>query len=365
MKITILPGDGIGPEVTEAAVTVLTTVAEIHGIDISLDRQRIGGAAIREDGSPFPDATREACVNSDAVFLGAVGDPSCDHLPPSERPEGGLLEMRRALGGFANLRPAKALPALISASPLRRDVFEGTDLLIVRELLGGIYFGQPRGVDADGKRAYNTMEYSIPEIERVARVAFEAAQGRRKKLASVDKANVLETSQLWRATVASIAKDYPDVEVENLYVDACAMHLVTDPKRFDVILTENMFGDILSDEAAVLTGSLGTLPSATIGGKVDLYEPIHGSAPQIAGKNIANPIGAIASIAMMFRYTANRPEIATAIERAIDEVISDGYRTIDIVGDQQNTDVSTSRMGDLIASRVVETAELNHYFHAV
>ena len=365
MKVTILPGDGIGPEVTDAAVKVLTTVANIYGIEISLDWQRIGGAAIREDGSPFPEATREACVNGDAVFLGAVGDPSFDHLPPSERPEGGLLGMRRALGGFANLRPAKALPALISASPLRRDVFEGTDLLIVRELLGGIYFGEPRGVDADGKRAYNTMAYSIAEIERVARVAFEAAQGRRKKLASVDKANVLETSQLWRATVANIAKEYPDVEVENLYVDACAMHLVTDPKRFDVILTENMFGDILSDEAAVLTGSLGTLPSATIGGSVDLYEPIHGSAPQIAGKNIANPIGAIASIAMMFRYTADRPEIAAAIERAIDEVVNDGYRTADIIAGEGETEVSTSRMGELIASRAVETAELNHYFHAV
>jgi 3-isopropylmalate dehydrogenase len=365
MKVTILPGDGIGPEVTEAAVKVLTTVAEFHSIPLSLDWQRIGGSAIREDGNPFPDATREACVNSDAVFLGAVGDPSFDHLPPSKRPEGGLLEMRRALGGFANLRPAKALPALISASPLRRDVFEGTDLLIVRELLGGIYFGQPRGVDEDGLRAYNTMAYSVSEIERVARVAFEAARRRRKKLASVDKANVLETSQLWRATVANIAKDYPDVEVENLYVDACAMHLVTDPKRFDVILTENMFGDILSDEAAVLTGSLGTLPSATIGGNVDLYEPIHGSAPAIAGKNIANPIGAIASVAMMFRYTGNRPEIAEAIERSIDEVVEEGYRTIDIIGDTSNTEVSTSRMGELIAGRIVDVAELNHYFHAV
>ena len=365
MKVTILPGDGIGPEVTEAAVKVLSTVAEFYSIPLELDSQVIGGSAIRKTGSPFPDATRESCLASDAVFLGAVGDPSFDHLPPSERPEGGLLEMRQALGGFANLRPAKALPALINASPLRREIFEGTDLLIVRELLGGIYFGRPRGFEADRSRAFNTMVYSVPEIERVAHVAFEAAQGRRKKLASVDKANVLEASQLWRSTVADISKDYPDVEVENLYVDACAMHLVTDPKRFDVILTENMFGDILSDEGAVLTGSLGTLPSATIGGKIDLYEPIHGSAPQIAGQNIANPIGAIASVAMMFRYTANKPEVAATIERAIDDIVGEGYRTVDIMAGANETRVSTTEMGDLIATRAVDTAELNHYFHAV
>ena len=365
MKVTILPGDGIGPEVTAAAVNVLSTVADFYSISLTTDRQLIGGAAITETGSPFPDATRAACLASDAVFLGAVGDPTFDHLPPSARPEGGLLEMRRALGGFANLRPAKALTALIAASPLRREIFEGTDLLIVRELLGGIYFGQPRGLDEDGSRAYNTMAYSIDEIERVARVAFEAAQGRRKRLASVDKANVLETSQLWRATVAKVAGDYPDVEVENLYVDACAMHLVTDPKRFDVILTENMFGDILSDEAAVLTGSLGTLPSATIGGDVDLYEPIHGSAPQIAGKNIANPIGAIASVAMMFRYSANHEEAARTIERAIDEVVAEGYRTVDIIPSEKDTEVSTIRMGELIAARAVDAAERNHFFHAV
>jgi 3-isopropylmalate dehydrogenase len=265
---------------------------------------------------------------------------------PSQRPEIGLLKMRQHLGGYANLRPSKAYDALIDSSPLRREVFEGTDLLIVRELLGGLYFGEPRGFEDGDTSAHNTMRYSVAEVERVARIAFESARGRKKKVTSVDKANVLETSQLWRKTVTRVAADYPDVELDHLFVDACAMHLVTNPTRFDVVLTENLFGDILSDEAAVLTGSLGMLASATIGGKIDLYEPVHGSAPDIAGKDIANPIGAIASIAMMLRHTAKNESAACSIENAIERVLAEGHRTADIAGGGRS--ISTTAMGDLI-----------------
>jgi 3-isopropylmalate dehydrogenase len=260
--------------------------------------------------------------------------------------------MRQALGGFANLRPAFAYKSLIDSSPLRREVFEGTDMLIVRELLGGIYFGEPRGFSEGNDEGYNTMRYSRAEVERVARVAFEAARKRGKKLTSVDKANVLEASRLWRQTVDEISHDYPDITVEHLFVDACAMHLVTNPSRFDVIVTENMFGDILSDEAAVLTGSLGMLASATIGGKVGLYEPIHGSAPDIAGQNIANPLGTIASVAMLFRYTAKNEEAAALIETAIEKVLEDGYRTADIARDDHQKSVSTQEMGRLVLENI-------------
>lgn len=362
MKITILPGDGVGPEVTRQAVRVLADVCDIFGIALETEEHLIGGAAIKATGSAFPDATREACVASDAVLLGAVGAPEFDDLEPSKRPEIGLLQLRKALGGFANLRPAKAFPELIDSSPLRREIFEGTDLLIVRELLGGLYFGEPRGDDGDS--AYNTMRYSVAEIERVARVAFETARGRRKKVTSIDKANVLETSRLWRKTVTRVAAEFPDVELEHGLVDSCAMHLVTSPTRFDVILTENMFGDILSDEAAVLTGSLGMLASATIGGDVDLYEPIHGSAPDIAGKNVANPLGAIASGAMLLRHTASNEAAANAIEDGIRKALEGGYRTKDLAA-AGSVAVSTEEMGGIVSRLAVENANICKAFHAV
>jgi len=365
MKITILPGDGIGPEVCRQSVAVLDHVATALGIGIETEEHLIGGAAIRETGSPFPPATEASCRASDAVLLGAVGTPEFDHLMPEDRPEMGLLKLRKALGGFANLRPAAAVPALIDSSPLRKEVFERTDLLIVRELLGGLYFGGPRGFSDDRNEAFNTMRYSVAEIERVAHVAFEAARGRRKKLTSVDKANVLETSRLWRETVTRVGKDYPDVELDHEFVDACAMHLVTNPTRFDVILTENLFGDILSDEAAVLTGSLGMLASATIGGKVDLYEPVHGSAPDIAGKDIANPLGAIASAAMLLRYTAKNETAAETVERAIHWVLQEGHRTADIAGRSGTMVCTTTEMGAMVADRAVELANVDRAYHAV
>lgn len=365
MKITVLPGDGIGPEVTHEAVRIMTDVADAFSIDIQTEEHLVGGIAISETGSPFPDITRESCVSSDAVFLGAVGTPEFDHLPPHQRPEIGLLGLRQALGGFANLRPAKAVPALIDSSPLRPEIFAGTDLLIVRELLGGLYFGTPRGFDEDRTGGFNTMRYSVEEIERVARISFEAALGRRQKVTSVDKANVLETSQIWRETVTRVAQDYPSVELEHLFVDACAMHLVTAPTQFDVILTENLFGDILSDEAAVLTGSLGMLASATIGSEIGLYEPVHGSAPQIAGKNIANPIGTIASAALLLRYSAKNEAAATAIEDAVEAVLNDGYRTVDIARVNYDKVLSTQEMGSLIGNRALQNANTKLARHAV
>ncbi len=362
MKITVLAGDGIGVEVTREAVKVLNEISVIFGLEIETDEQLIGGAAIQAKGLPLPVETKESCLNSDAVLLGAVGSPEFDHLLPEQRPEIGLLQLRQLLGGFANLRPAKAIPALIDSSPLRREIFEGTDLLIVRELLGGLYFGQPREISES--EAFNTMRYSVAEIERVARVAFESARSRRGKVTSVDKANVLETSRLWRETVTKVAKDYPEITLEHLFVDACAMHLVTNPTRFDVILTENLFGDILSDEAAVLTGSLGMLASATIGGKVDLSEPVHGSAPDIAGRNIANPLGAIASAAMLLRHTAKNETAAEAIEKAIEKVLAEGWRTADISDDKTDS-ARTDEMGDLVAKHAVEFANVRYAFHAV
>jgi 3-isopropylmalate dehydrogenase len=365
MLITVLPGDGIGEEVTSQAIRVLKEVSSIFGVELETQTALIGGVAIREAGDPFPEATRTACLEAKAVLLGSVGSPDFDDLPPDQRPEIGLLRLRQALGGFANLRPSRAVPALIDSSPLRREIFDGTDLVIVRELLGGLYYGQPRGVDDANTEAFNTLKYSVPEIERVARVAFEIARSRRSKLTSVDKANVLEVSRLWRQTVDRIAKDFPDVEVDHLFVDACAMFLVTQPTRFDVVLTENMFGDILSDEAAVLTGSLGMLASATVGGNIDLYEPVHGSAPDIAGKNIANPLGAIASAALLARYTIENENVASTIERAIDQVLEDGYRTADLAPIGWPKMVSTDVMGDLVLQNAIDHANVSHAYHAV
>ncbi|MGD9562791.1 MAG: 3-isopropylmalate dehydrogenase [Pyrinomonadaceae bacterium] len=356
MKVTVLPGDGIGPEVTREAMGVLTSVASAFELEIETEEHLIGGVAIREKGSPLPEETKAACLNSEAVFLGAVGSPDFDHLPPERRPEAGLLGLRKTLGGFANLRPSKAVNALIDSSPLRPEIFSGTDLLIVRELLGGLYFGTPRGFEDDRSAGYNTMRYSVEEIERVARVAFESARIRKKKVTSVDKANVLETSQIWRETVTRVGKEFPDVELDHLFVDACAMHLVTAPTQFDVILTENLFGDILSDEAAVLTGSLGMLASATIGSDIGLYEPVHGSAPQIAGKNIANPLGTIASTAMLLRYSAKNEAAAAAIEDAIEKVLEDGCRTADLAPSGYAQLVSTEEMGRLVRERAIDAA---------
>jgi len=367
LKITILEGDGIGPEVTREAVRVLRAIATLHGHEFSFDQRLIGGAAIKEHGSPLPTATLDACLAGDAVLLGAVGAPEFDSLPPAGRPEAGLLLLRRALGGFANLRPAISYDAISAASPLRPEVSRGANILIVRELLGGLYFGEPRGRSGenDNSVAFNTMSYSVPEIERVARVAFEAAMKRGKKVTSVDKANVLETSQLWRATVSQIGRDYPRVTLEHLYVDACAMHLITDPRRFDVLLTENLFGDILSDEAAAITGSLGMLGSATIGGDVGLYEPVHGSAPDIATRGIANPFGAMASAAMLLRYSGRLEREADDIDEAIQAVLNAGYRTLDISSNGSGYIATTSEIGELVAEAVAEIADVRHAYHAV
>ncbi|MEN3326395.1 MAG: 3-isopropylmalate dehydrogenase [Acidobacteriota bacterium] len=362
-RITILPGDGIGPEVTLEAVRVLQTVAAIHGYRFEFDEHAIGGVAIKRFGSPLPRTTLDAALASDAVLLGAVGSPEFDRVPPNQRPEAGLLLLRSALGGYANLRPAIAYSSIAACSPVRAEVACGTDILIVRELLGGLYFGEPRGIDSG--IATNTMRYSVEEIERVARVAFEAARKRRGKVTSVDKANVLETSQLWRQTVIRVSQDYPDVTLEHLYVDACAMHLIANPRRFDVLLTENLFGDILSDEAAVITGSLGMLASASIGGEVGLYEPVHGSAPDIVGQSAANPCGAIASAAMMLRYSFGLEQDAGDIETAIQDVLEAGYRTPDIAEGTGGYVVTTSEFGELICQAVTEIADMRHAYHAV
>lgn len=362
-KILILAGDGIGPEVTEEAIRVLRTAAEHGDHRFVFQRAPIGGVAIEAHGTPLPESTKKAALASDAVFLGAVGDNKFNALPPGERPEAGLLAIRAALGGYANLRPAFAHPALAHNSPLRPEVLEGADILFVRELLGGLYFGQPRTWDRSANEAWNTMRYTRGEVERVARVAFELARGRRKKLTSVDKANVLEVSQLWRATVNEVAKDYPDVQVEHEFVDAMAMHLMNKPTRFDVVLTENLFGDILSDEAGVISGSLGVLPSATLGGAVNLYEPVHGSAPDIAGQGLANPIGAILTAAMLLRHTAELEHEAQAVEQAVRQVLEQGARTRDLARGNEEW-ISTQEMGARIHDALVASLRTERITHA-
>ncbi len=358
LKIALLAGDGIGPEVTQEAVNTLNAVAEFGGHTFEYTPLRIGGTAIDADGTPLPDATVQGCLASDAVLLGAVGDNKFNMLPPSERPEAGLLKIRAALGGFANLRPATAYKALADNSPLRPEITDGADILFVRELLGGLYFGQPRAWDKQTGRAHNTMVYTEQEVERVARIAFDLAIKRRNKLTSVDKANVLETSQMWRFVVEKVAKEFPAVRLEHQLVDSMAIHLMNRPRDFDVVLTENLFGDILSDESGVITGSLGMLPSATLGGKVNLYEPVHGSAPDIAGQGKANPIGAILTAAMVLRHSAGLEREAKIIEDAVVQVLDAGYRTTDIargnIAGQQT--VSTTKMGELVLDRV--TADL-------
>jgi 3-isopropylmalate dehydrogenase len=362
VKIAVLPGDGIGPEVIAEAVRVLQVVAHAFGHDFELREYPIGANAIHSQGAALPEATLAGCLASDAVLLGAVGDPSVDRLPRAERPEAGLLRLRAALGAFANLRPARTEPALVDATPYRPECVAGADVLIVRELLGGLYYGQPRALTE--RSAENTMRYTRDEVERVTRVAFAQARGRRRRLTSVDKANVLETSQLWRRTVADVAREYPDVTLEHMYVDACAMRLAMEPTHFDVIVTENLFGDILSDQAAALAGSIGMLASASIGGRVGLYEPVHGSAPTIAGQNIANPFGAIGSAAMLLRHSARLPREAGLIEAAVRAVLDAGIRPADL-SRFSHPAASTSEVGDAVVHALGELIDHQHAYHAV
>ena len=365
LSICVLPGDGIGPEVTKEAVRILKFVADTHSYDFRFTEALIGGAAIKKHGTPLPQSTIDVCLSSDAVLLGAVGTPEFDHLPSEKRPEAGLLGIRRALGGFANLRPAISYESISDCSPIREEIVKGSDIMFVRELLGGLYFGEPRGFVGKRESAFNTMKYSVTEIERVARVAFDLAGKRRKKVTSVDKANVLETSQLWREVVTTLSKDYPDIKLEHMYVDACSMKLVTSPRSFDVVLTENLFGDILTDEAAAISGSLGMLASATIGGKVGLYEPVHGSAPDIAGKNKANPLGAIASAAMLLRHSAKLNQDAKDIEEAIREVLDSGYRTSDLDNGNAKYVLETAEMGGMVEHALSEVVDRRRAYHAV
>ena len=364
LKIALLPGDGVGPEVTEEAVRVLKDVAEHAGTALQFSTHSIGGVAIDADGVGLPEATLEACLGAKAVLLGAVGHPKFEGRLPSERPEAALLALRQALGGYANLRPAICYTALAKRTAFQPDRVRGANLLIIRELLGGLYYGEPRGFEASGNTAFNTLIYSRHEIERVARVAFQRARERRRKVASIDKANVLETSRLWRSVVSDIGREYPDIELEHVYVDTAAMRLATSPTSFDVMLCDNLFGDILSDQAASVAGSLGLLPSATLGGRVDLYGPVHGSAPDIAGKGWANPIGAIASAAMLLRFTAGMDKEAAEIDHAIDDALANGARTRDLAASGERA-LSTREMGQAIVDALHEIRDRRHSYHAV
>ncbi len=347
LKICLCPGDGIGPEVTREAVRILEHIGKKYNHKLETSEALLGGIAIHQTGTPFPDETKAKALEADATLMGAVGLPEFDNWAPEKRPERGLLGIRNALGVYANLRPVRSYKALLDSSPLKNDRIDGTDMIIVRELLGGVYYGTPRGIFGEGpdQRGVNTMAYTRAEIERLARMGFHLARGRRKKVTSVDKSNVLEVSQLWRMVVTDVAKDFPDVELDHLLVDNCAMQLVLNPKRFDVVLMENMFGDILSDEGAVLAGSIGMLPSASIGDQkpsgawVGLYEPVHGSAPDIAGQNKANPLGAIGSVAAMLEYSFGLKEEATAVNRAMEEVLNAGRVTRDLGGSSSTEEV--------------------------
>ncbi len=359
-KLAVLPGDGIGPEITAEAVKVLEAVGSRFGHDFSWQRGLLGGVAIDETEMALPDDTLKMCRRSDAVLLGAVGDPKWDNDPQARvRPEDGLLALRKGLGLFANLRPIKVFPVLIDAANLKPEVVKGVDFIFVRELTGGVYFGRPRKrwQTSRGRRAVDSMVYSETEIERILRVGFELARRRLKKLVSVDKANVLESSRLWRQVAMEVAGEYPDVELEHMFVDACAMRLIQNPTYFDVLVTENMFGDILTDEASMLAGSLGMLPSASLAGIpregasiFGLYEPAHGSAPRRAGLNMANPIATILSIAMMLRYSFGLLKEAQVVEDAVSKVLNEGYRTYDIMAEGK-VKVGTKEMGDLIANK--------------
>jgi 3-isopropylmalate dehydrogenase len=355
-KIAVLPGDGIGPEVVQEATQVLNQIAILYDFRVEYEEGLVGGASIDAYGKPLVDSVLKLAKESHAVLLGAMGGPKWDGLDYSIRPERALLALRQELGLFANLRPVKLFSALAPASTLRREVVEGTDLLVVRELTGGIYFGQPKGVTQlpDGtERGVNTEVYTTPEIERIAHVAFEAGRRRRKKVTSVDKANVLEATELWRKVVTRVHKEngYGDVQLEHMLVDNCAMQLIRDPKQFDVIVTTNMFGDILSDEAAMLTGSIGMLPSASLGGKVGMYEPVHGSAPDIAGKDLANPLATILTVGMMLRHSLDQGKAAEHVERAVEGVLNEGYRTGDIQEEGCRL-VGCREMGRLVREKI-------------
>jgi 3-isopropylmalate dehydrogenase len=346
-KIALLPGDGIGPEVTEQAKKVLESIGEISKIDFEFKEGLIGAVAIDAVGDPFPRETEELCLNSDAILFGAIGHPKYDNDPTVEvRPEQGLLRMRKQLGLYANIRPVKSYDILNEVSPLKAHLIKDVDLVVFRELTGGIYFGERDKTDND---AFDTCRYSIHEIRRISKLAFKAAKKRRKKVTLVDKANVLATSQLWREAVQELAADYSDIELEFMYVDTAAMKIIQDPKNFDVILTENMFGDILSDEASVLTGSLGMLPSASIGSKIALYEPIHGSYPEVAGQNRANPIAAILSAGMLLDYSFGMVNERRIIQKVIDDALTNGEVTEDLT---QGKAISTSQFGDKIVERI-------------
>ncbi|MCH9814389.1 MAG: 3-isopropylmalate dehydrogenase [Epsilonproteobacteria bacterium] len=349
-KIAVIKGDGIGPEIVDEAIKVLDAVSVNTDCEFVYKEYLMGGIAYDITGDPLPEETVEGCKNADAVLFGAIGGEKWDNLPRDKRPESGLLRLRKALALYANFRPVKVYDELLDASTLKSEVIEGVDLLVMRELTGGIYFGQPR--EKGNESAFNTMVYTKDEIIRIAKMAFEAAQKRRQKVCSVDKANVLEVSQLWRETVEEVATGYPDVTLSHMYVDNAAMQLVRDPKQFDVILTGNIFGDILSDEASMISGSIGLLPSASVGGVVGLYEPIHGSAPDIAGQGIANPIATIASASMMLRFALAEEKAADKIDKAIDQLLKEGYRTKDISSYGANEVCSTTEVGSIIADYV-------------
>ena len=351
-NILVLPGDGIGPEVCDEAIKVLKHLNDIYKLDIVIEESAVGGSAYEEFGNPLPEDTLKAAKGADAILLGAVGGPKWDNIDYELRPERALLGLRAELDLFANLRPAILSKYLSDSSSLKSDKVQDLNLLIVRELTGGIYFGEPRGRSKSGDSAFNTMIYSKTEIRRIGRIAFEAAQKRNKNLCSVDKANVLEVSVLWREVISELSEEYPDVELSHMLVDNAAMQLVRDPKQFDVIVTGNLFGDILSDIAAMLTGSIGMLPSASLNSEnKGMYEPVHGSAPDISGKELANPIAAILSVAMMLKYSFNMNEASSAIENSIQEVLSEGYRTYDLEGSEKNK-LSTSEMGNKIIEKI-------------
>jgi 3-isopropylmalate dehydrogenase len=360
--IAVLPGDGIGKEVTKGAVEVLKAIGQCFNHQFEFTYGLIGGEAIDEEGTPFPSSTLEMCQKADAVLLGAVGGIKWNRLPAHMRPEKGLLALRKELDVYANLRPVSFYPSLLEASPLKKEYVEDVDFIIVRELTGGLYFGKPSGrnIDQEGEEtAIDTLIYKRAEIKRIVKTAFDIAANRKKKVTSVDKANVLESSRLWREVTEEVAKQYPDVQFEHMLVDAAAMHLIRNPKHFDVIVTENMFGDILSDEASMLTGSLGMLPSASLSmDGPSLYEPIHGSAPDIAGQNKANPIAAILSMAMMLRHSFGMEEEATVIEKAVEQVLSAGYRTADLSVDGQPF-ISTTKMVEEIIDAIVDDSAIS------
>lgn len=354
-QIAVLPGDGIGVEIVPQAIKALEAISEKYGHSFNFIQGLVGGAAYDVKGHPLPDETLQLCERSDAVLLGAIGGPKWDDLPVELRPEAGaLLPLRKELALYANLRPCIVFPSLMHASTLKEEVLQGVDILVIRELTGGLYFGEKsREKTADGQKATDVLTYSTYEIERIARFAFDAARQRQRKLCSVDKANVLESSRLWRETVMDLAREYPDVEVTHMYVDNCSMQLIRNPRQFDVIVTENMFGDILTDEASMLTGSIGMLPSASIGGEVGLYEPAHGSAPDIAGQNKANPLATILSAALLLRYSLKLEKEAQTVEQAVQQVIDEGYRTPDLAEPGKKI-LGTNEMGDLVAQTILK-----------